>query len=313
MKFPLPVLPAVLLACLVSTAALCAAESATPAPAAASDKTLEPFARELKGGYPGHVAGCSVAKGHVTKAVVSKYCPMRTSLCGEGARCGHAGARVSAVLDIAVDGVVFSNVENGAPPPAEFKNWRSFKDTGLKEGDAVLFSFYTYKNNVPPMIATITKALPAAPAANPAPAGAALAYKLGEGYFVKNTHPIPAAGVDGLWLDTPEAFDAVFQKTPPLMGGRRTEQVDMTGTVALAVIYQGNSVPEMTVTSVTVKAGAVEVAYTLVRPAADGSAVFAVPLIVVVEKAALSKAGGAKSVRFIENGKPAGTAAAPAP
>ncbi len=305
-------LPSLLLASLISSAAaFAAADSATSAPAPEQDKALAPFAREMKGDYPGHVAGCTVAKGHVTKAAVSKYCMMRTSLCGEGARCGHPGARVSAVFDIAVDGVLATNVKDGAKPPADFKNWRSFKDAGLKEGDAVLFSFYSYNNGVPPAIATLVKAPPAAPAATPAPAAAAeVAYWLGEGYFVKNTHPIPAGGGDCLWLATQDAFDAVFQKTPPLMGGVRMAPVNLADSVALAVIYQGRSVPEMMVTSVAVKDGGVEIAYKLVKPA-DGSAVFAVPLIVVIEKAALEKAGGAKSVRFIENGKPIGTAAAP--
>ncbi len=277
---------------------------------AAADKPLEPFARELKGGYPSHVAGCTVAKGHVTRAGSIKYCPMRTARCGEGARCGHPMAKDVPVFDIAVDAVVFTNVKGGAPAPAEFKNWHAFSGGSFSQGDAVLFSFYTYANGVPPAIVTIVKA--PAPAAQPAPAGAAVAHVLGEGYFVKNTHAIPASGADFLWLDTQAAFDEVFQKTPPLMGARHTDPVVLESAVALAVIHQGNCVPEIKVTAVTVKDGAVEVAYTLARPAeADNSAVFAVPLIVVVEKAALAKAGGAKEVRFIGNGKPAGTARAP--
>jgi hypothetical protein len=57
-------------------------------------------------------------------------------------------------------------------------------------------------------------------------------------------------------------------------------------------------------TSVSAKGGAVDVSYTLAPPPpSGGTATFHVPLIVRVDRAALDKAGGARTVRFIENGK----------
>lgn len=287
-----------LFAAMISAAFFAVADSAVPA----ADKTLEPFAKELKGGYPSHVDGCSVAQGHIAALSTVKYCPMRTSLCGEGAKCGHAGARTTTVMDIAVDKVIFTNVKGEAKAPVEFKHWTYFGKDSFAAGDKITFSFYTYNNNVPPMIATIKKADSATAAAD------AIAYTQGEGYFVKNTHPIPANGISCLWLETQADFDAVFQKTPPLMNAKRTDPVSLAGALAFAIIHQGPYVPEMKITAVTVKDGAAVVAYTLTQPKGESTATFAVPLIIVVDKAALEKAGGAKTVRFIENGKEIGTA-----
>ena len=142
------------------------------------------------------------------------------------------------------------------------------------------------------------------------PAVATVGYTLGEGYFVKNTHPIPANGISCLWLAGQAEFDAVFQKTPPLMYQERMPPpVNLDGAVAFAIIYQGPSVPEMKVASVSVQGGVATVAYALQKPKQDGgTAVFAVPLIVVVKKVDLEKAGGATRVSFVENGKEVGTA-----
>jgi hypothetical protein len=273
-------------------------------PAPATGKALEPFAKELKGNYPGHVDGCSVAQGHIAALSTVKYCPLRTSLCGEGAKCGHPGARTTTVMDIAVDKVIFTNVKGEAKAPVEFKHWTYFGKDGFAAGDPVVFSYYTYNNNVPPMIATLKKADSATATTG------TIAYTQGEGYFVKNTHPIPANGISCLWLNDQAAFDAVFQKAPPLMNSKRTDPVSRAGAVAFAIIHQGSAVPEMNMTSVTVADGVATVAYTLTQPKAEGSATFAVPLILVVDQAAIDKAGGAKSVRFVENGKEIGTAQA---
>ncbi len=289
-----------LLATLMSTAFFSFAEPADPA----TDKALAPFAKELKGNYPSHVDGCSVAQGHIVALSTVKYCPMRTSLCGEGARCGHPGAKTTTVLDIAVDKVIFTNVKVEGKAPVEFKHWTYFGKESLAAGDPVVFSYYTYNNNVPAMIATLKKADSATVAA------AAIAYTQGEGYFVKNTYAMPANGVSCLWLETQTDFDAVFQKRPPLMNERHTAPVSLEGAVALAAIYEGDSVPEIKVTGVTVKDGVAEVAYNLKKPASDGMATYRKPLIIVVDKATLEKAGGAKSVRFVENGKEIGAAQA---
>ena len=149
-----------------------------------------------------------------------------------------------------------------------------------------------------------------APAPHGQKAAGTVSYSRGEGYFVKNTHPIPANGISCLWLDGQANFDQVFQKAPPLMNSKRSVPLSLVDAVAFAVIYQGTTVPEMKVTSVTVKDGAAVVAYTLTQPKSEGTATFAVPLIIVVDKAAIDKAGGAKIVRFIENGKEIGTAQA---
>jgi hypothetical protein len=52
------------------------------------------------------------------------------------------------------------------------------------------------------------------------------------------------------------------------------------------------------------------VAYDKTAPE-DSTATFSVPLLVTVEKAALEKAGGAKTVRFVETGNEVGTANKP--
>ena len=232
---------------LLFTALMSAAFFTAAAPAVpGTGQGLEPFAKELKGDYPNHVAGCSVAQGHIAALSTVKYCPMRTSLCGEGARCGHPGARTTTVMDIVVDKVIFTNVKGDAKAPAEFKHWTYFGKDSFTVGDKITFSFYSYNNNVPQMIATIKKT-----GGETAGAGT-VSYSRGEGYFVKNTHPIPANGISCLWLDSQADFEQVFQKAPPLMNSKRTAPLSLDGAVTFAIIHQGSSVPEMTVTSVTV-------------------------------------------------------------
>jgi hypothetical protein len=134
-----------------------------------------------------------------------------------------------------------------------------------------------------------------------------------DGYFVKNTYKIPASKVGCLWLNSQAEFDQVFQLAPPMMYSKPNKPISMAGAVAFAVVYEGSTIPQFKMIGVRVNNGVVEVAYKMSRPTPtkQDTAVYSMPLIVVVNKSALDKAGGAKSVRFIENGKEAGTAPAP--
>lgn len=156
----------------------------------------------------------------------------------------------------------------------------------------------------------LTNAAPSQPdkPSPPAAAKAKPSYSLAEGYFVKNTHPIPASGISCLWFETQADFDQVLQKTPPLMYSQPTKPVSLNDAIAVAIIHQGTTVPEMKVTSVTVQGNVLVVEYTSKTPPAAGTATFAVPLVLVVPKASLK---GVQAVSFIENGREAGSAQRP--
>lgn len=159
---------------------------------------------------------------------------------------------------------------------------------------------------------------PAGQAATPAvqkAAPAKLQYSCAsDGYFVKNTYKVPASKVGCLWLSNQAEFDLVFQLAPPVMYSKPGTPISLAGSVAFALVYEGAYVPQFKVIGVRVNNGVVEIAYTMSKPPANnpGGCVYAAPLIIVVNQTALDKAGGAKTVRFIENGKETGSATAPA-
>ena len=69
-------------------------------------------------------------------------------------------------------------------------------------------------------ILLLATSLPLTPAFPPEPVGKPVTVQILDGYFVKNTTPIPPTGMAALILKDQETFDNTFEKVPP-MGVRR--------------------------------------------------------------------------------------------
>jgi len=145
-------------------------------------------------------------------------------------------------------------------------------------------------------------ALPAAADDKVEAKGKDIDYKAYTGYFEKNDSGLKG---DASFLAVPDqkALDATFGagftmgKKPDIM-----PKDVFDSKVAVATIKRGKAITEYKVEKVTNDDGTLYVQYTTTEKAGGGSATFASPLVVAVDK------GKYTSVVFIENGKKAGTA-----
>jgi hypothetical protein len=126
-------------------------------------------------------------------------------------------------------------------------------------------------------------------------------YTLHNGYFESNK-----SGLTGdssyLAFSNQKAFDAVFGVARVIGKQDFLPQNAFDSKMVVVVIKRGGAITNYKVEKVTNDDGVLTIQYTADAPAGAGTAKFASPLIVVVDK------GKYDSVAFIENGKKAGTA-----
>ena len=123
-------------------------------------------------------------------------------------------------------------------------------------------------------------------------------WSVAEGYFVKNTYA-PPGGSGYLVCRDATAFEAVFQKVPPLMHQAPVPAADLEANFVVAVVKQGNQAFQLAVRDVRVAEGVLTLDYTCAVTEKHLSWVQSVPLIVQVDRSAL--AGLTRAV-FVENG-----------
>jgi hypothetical protein len=145
--------------------------------------------------------------------------------------------------------------------------------------------------------------LPAALAAEKEKAkGKPVEYEVHKGYFESNRSGLKGAA-SYLAFTNRKAFDAVFGvgftmgKKPNVLPENAFESK-----MVAAVIKRGKSITEYNVEKVTADGGTLYVQYEATEKGGGGTATFASPLIVSVDR------GKYTSVVFIENGKKVGTA-----
>ena len=168
-------------------------------------------------------------------------------------------------------------------------------------------------------ILLLATSLPLTPAFPPEPVGKPVTVQILDGYFVKNTTPIPPTGMAALILKDQETFDNTFQKVPP-MGVRRPGTPDtlqksihlpenaFDSHVILAVATQAHATAEYSKVHVSRTNDLLRVQFKSsvahtnhlgkVDPKST-TAVFVSPLIVMVPAKALE---GVKSIEFHQEG-----------
>ena len=124
------------------------------------------------------------------------------------------------------------------------------------------------------------------------------------GYFESNKSGLTGEASYLAFADQ-EGFLKVLRPTPPLMGKKPNllPKDAFQKNVVVAVIKRGDTIWKYTVDKVTAQTGTLTIEYKAAQQGAGGgTAKFASPMVVAVEKADY------KEVVFIENGKKAGTA-----
>jgi hypothetical protein len=123
-------------------------------------------------------------------------------------------------------------------------------------------------------------------------------------YFESNKSGLKDRPASYLAFTEQKAFDRVLRPRPPLMREKPTylPRDVFASKLVVAVIKRGDRVWDYKVEKVTADGGTLYVQYRASGKGGGGSATFASPLIVTVDR------GKYTSVVFIENGKKAGTA-----
>jgi hypothetical protein len=127
-------------------------------------------------------------------------------------------------------------------------------------------------------------------------------YDRHDGHFVKNNFE-PKNNEAFLAIGDQKAFDAAFGVAA--VGGKKFNWVPKDAfdkKLVVAVFKRGNAVTEFKVDKVTADGDTLYVQYGAEAKGSGGTATFASPLILTVDK------GKIKNVVFIENGKKVGTA-----
>ena len=126
-------------------------------------------------------------------------------------------------------------------------------------------------------------------------------YDIHNGYFESNKSGLAGDSSDLVFTDQ-KAFDAVFGVAAVQGGRQRFLPKDaFDSKMVVAVIKRGKGIYDYKVEKVADDDGVLEVQYTATPQDGGGTATFATPLILSVDK------GKYTSVVFIENGKKAGT------
>jgi hypothetical protein len=127
-------------------------------------------------------------------------------------------------------------------------------------------------------------------------------YDIHTGYFESNKSGL-AGDSSYLAFSTQKAFDGVFGVARVQGDKQRFLPQDAFGAkVVVAVVKRGKAIYDYKIEKVTNDDGVLTIQYTAAPQESSGTATFATPLIVSVDKAKYD------SVAFIENGKKAATA-----
>lgn len=130
--------------------------------------------------------------------------------------------------------------------------------------------------------------------------GKDLDYDIHSGYFESNKNGLSGDSSYLAFADQ-KSFDAVFGVAPVQGGKQRFLPKDaFESKLVIAVIKRGKAIYDYKVEKVTDDDGVLELQYTATPQESSGTATFATPLILSVDK------GKYSSVEFIENGKKGG-------